>query len=100
MLKMSRQPEFHNWAFNLPRGKSCLEKWDLIPNDTDILITHTPPIGHGDFCYSGVRAGCVELLTTVQERVKPRYHIFGHIHEGRFCFFLSNDKKRNHSLFL
>lgn len=76
------QPEFHKWAFNLPRGKSCLQKWDLIPEDTDILITHTPPVGHGDLCCSGVRAGCVELLTTVQKRVKPKYHVFGHIHEG------------------
>lgn len=25
---------------------------------------------------------CVELLTTVQQRVKPKYHVFGHVHEG------------------
>lgn len=24
----------------------------------------------------------MELLTTVEHRVKPSYHIFGHIHEG------------------
>lgn len=77
-----RQPEFGNWAFNLPRGEECLSKWDLIPDDTDILITHTPPLGHGDLVCSGVRAGCVELLSTVQNRVKPKYHLFGHIHEG------------------
>ncbi|XP_050708901.1 metallophosphoesterase domain-containing protein 1-like isoform X2 [Eriocheir sinensis] len=76
------QPEFCNWAFNVPRGKQCLEKWDAIPEDTDILITHTPPVGHGDLCCTGVRAGCVELLNTVQTRVKPKYHLFGHIHEG------------------
>ncbi|XP_066154936.1 UPF0046 protein T07D4.2 isoform X2 [Euwallacea fornicatus] len=76
------QPEFGNWAFNLPRGRDCLSKWNLIPEDTDILVTHTPPLGHGDLVCSGVRAGCVELLTTVQTRVKPKYHIFGHIHEG------------------
>jgi Icc-related predicted phosphoesterase len=56
----------------------------MIPDDTDILITHTPPIGHGDLCCSGVRAGCVELLSTVQNRVKPKYHVFGHIHEGSY----------------
>lgn len=76
------QPEFCDWGFNLPRGQPCLDKWDLIPAGTDILITHGPPIGHGDFCFDGQRAGCVELLTTVQQRVKPQYHIFGHIHEG------------------
>lgn len=77
-----RQPEFCKWAFNVPRGEACLSKWEMIPSDTDILVTHTPPVGHGDLCCSGVRAGCVELLSTVQNRVKPKYHVFGHIHEG------------------
>lgn len=76
------QPEFCKWAFNVPRGQPCLEKWDRIPAGLDVLITHTPPLGHGDLCCSGVRAGCVELLATVQQRVKPKYHVFGHIHEG------------------
>ncbi|XP_008549753.1 metallophosphoesterase domain-containing protein 1 [Microplitis demolitor] len=84
------QPEFCKWAFNVPRGGPCLSKWDLIPSDTDILITHTPPIGHGDLCCSGVRAGCVELLTSVQKRIKPKYHVFGHIHEG---YGISSDGK-------
>lgn len=66
----------------MPRGHACLSKWDVIPDDTDILVTHTPPLGHGDLCCTGVRAGCVELLSTVQKRVKPKYHVFGHIHEG------------------
>ena len=38
--------------------------------------------GHGDACFDGMRAGCVELLSTIQQRVKPLYHVFGHIHEG------------------
>ncbi|KAG8271620.1 Metallophosphoesterase mpped2 [Homalodisca vitripennis] len=84
------QPEFCKWAFNLPRGEACLQKWDAIPDDTDILVTHTPPIGHGDLCCTGVRAGCVELLSTVQQRVKPKYHIFGHVHEG---YGVSSDGK-------
>ncbi|XP_011503727.1 PREDICTED: metallophosphoesterase MPPED2 isoform X2 [Ceratosolen solmsi marchali] len=84
------QPEFCKWAFNIPRGEPCLSKWDMIPDNTDILVTHTPPIGHGDLCCSGVRAGCVELLNTVQNRVKPKYHVFGHIHEG---YGVSSDGK-------
>ncbi|CAD7003360.1 UPF0046 protein T07D4.2 [Ceratitis capitata] len=76
------QPEFCKWAFNLPRGEACLNVWNRIPTAVDILVTHTPPVGHGDLCCSGVRAGCVELLSTVQKRVKPKYHVFGHIHEG------------------
>ncbi|KAF7275107.1 hypothetical protein GWI33_012178 [Rhynchophorus ferrugineus] len=78
------QPEFGNWAFNLPRGEECLSKWNLIPVGIDVLITHTPPLGHGDLVCSGVRAGCTELLSTVQHRVQPKYHVFGHIHEGTF----------------
>nr|CAI5864306.1 unnamed protein product [Callosobruchus analis] len=75
-------PERPNGAFSLKRGKELLSKWNKIPSDTDILVTHTPPLGHGDLTLSGVRAGCVELLNTVRLRVKPKYHIFGHIHEG------------------
>ena len=29
-----------------------------------------------------MRAGCVELLHSVQKRIKPKYHVYGHIHEG------------------
>jgi len=76
------QPEFCRWAFNVPRGTACLDKWNQIPVGVDVLVTHTPPVGHGDLCCSGVRAGCVELLSTVQQRVRPKYHVFGHVHEG------------------
>ncbi len=76
------QPEFGGWGFNLMRGEKCLEKWNMIPDEVDILMTHGPPLGHGDKCQGGARAGCSELLSTIQERVKPKYHIFGHIHEG------------------
>ena len=76
------QPEFGGWGFNVNRGADCLEHWKDIPNGIDILMSHGPPLGHGDKCQSGARAGCSELLATVQKRVKPKYHVFGHIHEG------------------
>lgn len=76
------QPEFCQWAFNLNRGPECRSAWEQIPSDTEILITHGPPLGHGDLCQGGHRAGCGDLLRTVQQRVRPLYHIFGHIHEG------------------
>jgi len=72
---------FFNWAFMRYRGPECRIEWEKIPTDTDILITHGPPLGHGDECKSGLRAGCMDLLHTVQQRVRPLYHIFGHIHE-------------------
>lgn len=40
-----RQPWFYGWGFNLPRGQALLEKWNLIPDGIDILITHGPPLG-------------------------------------------------------
>ena len=59
-----------------------LEKWNNIPDDTDILVTHGPPLGYGDLTNTNQRAGCLELLNTIRFRVKPKYHIYGHIHEG------------------
>lgn len=75
------QPWFFDWAFNLQRGAEIRAKWDLIPDDTEVLVTHGPPAGFGDLTTRGVRAGCEDLLAAVA-RVRPRFHIFGHIHEG------------------
>jgi len=76
------QPEFHNWAFNLPRGEKIREKWDQIPNGIDILITHGPPYGKLDWVkYSNENVGCEDLLSKVQQ-IAPKIHVFGHIHEG------------------
>lgn len=74
------QPEFHNWAFNLPRGLALREKWALIPDDIDILMTHGPPDGYGDRTSSTRGTGCKELRAAL-DRVAPRLHVFGHIHE-------------------
>jgi 3',5'-cyclic AMP phosphodiesterase CpdA len=87
-------PEFCNWHFMLPRGKALKEKWDLIPADTDILITHGPPLGIMDATDNTVnkrdRLGCAELRDAV-ERVKPRLHVFGHIHGGYGQLVLKHD---------
>jgi len=75
------QPWFYDWAFNLERGAGIRVKWDLIPERTDVLITHGPPYGYGDETARGEVVGCRDLLEVV-ERIKPRMHVFGHIHEG------------------
>ena len=75
------QPWFFNWAFNLQRGEEIRQKWDLIPADTDVLITHGPPRGHGDRTQGGELVGCRDLLDAI-ERIRPQLHVFGHIHEG------------------
>ena len=74
-------PYFFNWAFNRYRGDDIKRYWEPIPEDIDLLVTHGPPLGYGDRVYSGDLVGCADLLAAVK-RVKPSYHIFGHIHEA------------------
>jgi Icc-related predicted phosphoesterase len=73
------QPEFYNWAFNLPRGEKLAEKWANIPNDTDILITHGPAYQMLDHTITNMQVGCADLFHKIME-VKPKIHVCGHIH--------------------
>lgn len=75
-------PTFLNWYFMRNKGSDIKKHWDLIPNDTDVLVTHGPPYGIFDETENEIRAGCENLRLAVIERVKPRIHCFGHIHEG------------------
>lgn len=72
----------HLGGFQKRRGSRIKNIWEQIPNDTDILLTHGPPAGVGDYTRRGENAGCVDLLYEIQNRVKPLYSCFGHIHEG------------------
>lgn len=49
-----------------------------IPFDTDVLITHTPPLGILDF-EDNINYGSEELLFRLSV-VAPNLHLFGHIH--------------------
>jgi Icc-related predicted phosphoesterase len=79
------QPWFYDWAFNLPKGGWELEqKWNQIPKDTDILITHGPPQDHLDVSgppHNEPHLGCALLRVKVDEQ-PPKIHVFGHIHGG------------------
>lgn len=101
------QPTFCNWAFNLPRGESLRAKWERIPRDTNILITHGPPHGIGDDVvrfnnrtgeYIIERVGCEELRKTVDELPDLKLHVFGHIHKGYGQYGLSGKMFVNASL--
>lgn len=76
------QPWFLDWAFNLQRGAQIRAKWDIIPKGIDILVTHGPPQGRCDRVTLGENVGCADLLSAIQTRIKPHWHVFGHIHEG------------------
>ncbi len=74
-------PNFFNLAFNSGRGESIAKHWELIPSDTDILITHGPVFGKLDKTKRGENVGCEDLLNTI-DKIKPKVHICGHIHEA------------------
>jgi Icc-related predicted phosphoesterase len=72
-------PAFCGWAFN--SGTEALKRHnDRIPEGTDVLVTHGPPTrildkpgGSHEHC------GCKYLAGRIFE-VKPKLHVFGHIH--------------------
>lgn len=63
------------FAFQCPRGQDAWR--DTVPVGVDVLVTHTPPMHHMDL----YGLGCEYLLSEVR-RVKPRLHVFGHVHAG------------------
>jgi Icc-related predicted phosphoesterase len=78
------QPRFYNWAFNKDRGEDIKRYWDMIPEETDVLITHGPPYGICDEAYRvgyniTEHTGCKDLFDATL-RISPKLHIFGHIH--------------------
>lgn len=84
-------------AFTLDTEEELAEKWALIPKDTDILITHSPPydildeVDSQEHCTS-YHVGSKSLLQRVCE-IKPRLHVFGHVHEGYGEFKIRNWKE-------
>jgi Icc-related predicted phosphoesterase len=69
-------------AFAVEPGVASRKFWDRIPTDTDVLVTHGPPFGILD--KENILAshmGCHELTKAVL-RIKPRLHVFGHVHGG------------------
>lgn len=76
-------PRYGNWAFMAERGHEIKKHWDKIPNDTEILITHSPPATILDRVSRGESVGCEDLLEAIGKLPNLKYHLFGHIHEGR-----------------
>lgn len=79
-------PSFNTgWSWNVKRHK-INKVWDMIPDDTDVLITHGPPKGVLDLAYRQdgklEQAGCANLMKQVRNRIKPNLHLFGHIHNS------------------
>eukprot|EP01083_Nonionella_stella_P314515 1133388_1 len=91
------------WGFGTNGFNNTLySKWNAIPNDTDILVTHMAPYGIFDLAWQrtdgplspcpvpeckGKRHsnhahwGCYNLLCQVQNRIRPYLHLYGHVHD-------------------
>lgn len=74
-------PWFFKWAFNKKRGVQLKDHWELIPEDTDILLTHGPPFGILDVVINERHTGDKDLHQRVTT-ISPKIHVFGHIHEA------------------
>jgi Icc-related predicted phosphoesterase len=56
--------------------------WSEIPEKIDVLISHGPPFNILDKNVKGVICGSPALEKYSKLR-KPKFHLFGHIHEAR-----------------
>lgn len=85
-------PRFFDWSFM--RDEADIgQHWALIPDNTQVLITHGPVWGVLDEVERSANhtehTGC-KLLELRVRAIQPAYHVFGHIHEGYGS--LENDK--------
>lgn len=73
------QPYHGGWAFNTNKFDyeelGLEEIFSKIPNDVDILITHSPPKGIIDY-----GLGSISLKSRIKGLSKLKLHVFGHIH--------------------
>lgn len=87
-------PRFYDWAFQLEDRRpeterpfllggsgprTSQEHWKNIPGPVDVLVTHGPPKGILDLVHHGLHVGDAHLLAAV-DRIRPKIHVFGHIH--------------------
>lgn len=84
-----------NDAFTLKR-KDLIHKWNLIPFDTNVLISHCPPYGVGDnntklYKTLPYQSGDYGLKKTISRLENLKLHIFGHQHFGRGVYKGTNN---------
>lgn len=84
-----------NRMFKNSKNKAfCFNDSDLqmelakIPTGVDVLLTHMPPFGILDWSPTKEKnSGSVYIRSEVMERVKPKLHVFGHLHEGNLGLY-------------
>ena len=83
-------------AFTCGDEEELAEHWKCIPEDTDILVTHSPPWGVLDRTIHGESVGSLSLQKEIST-FKPRLNlmVFGHLHDSygylndMKCFFIN-----------
>lgn len=96
-------PNLPSWAFQMNDDVSAEAHFGHIPRHTDILLTHGPPYGRGDyvppgrFSRDGEHVGYKALLPTLQD-LTPCEVITGHIHEARGTWTYAGCSIRNVAL--
>jgi Icc-related predicted phosphoesterase len=73
---------FGNWAFNYPEEK--LEHIFSSIDVADIIISHGPPLGYGDWAltsYGGEHVGSRAALNLI-DRIQPKLFVTAHLHES------------------
>ena len=89
------QKHFCNWAFNRSEAKMA-QHWAAIPDDTDVVITHSPPYGIGDLVRDE-NHGSPSLYMEIVNRISPLISTYGHIHEDiivcTYIFIIINIRK-------
>lgn len=75
--------EIGHWAFGLCEG-DLAHKWDLIPDSTNILMTHGPAYSYSDkyFYSKDMNLGSPSLLAKINDLEDLKVFVCGHIHEG------------------
>lgn len=89
-------PDLDGWAYFL-KDAHRRRKWKLIPRETDVLITHTPPHGMLDRPRTGNHVGCKHLQKAIRG-LPLRVHCFGHVHASYGVYREANRVSVNASL--
>lgn len=80
-------PTFGQWYHMKDRSK-LNQYWEVLNEGIDVLITHGPPKGILDLSENPDRelemCGDKSLLRRVL-KTKPKYHVFGHLHNNKEC---------------
>jgi Icc-related predicted phosphoesterase len=87
----------HCKAFTCDTEEELAIKFSLIPEDTDILITHGPPRGILDCNKYGFNCGSTSLFEKSRKLKNLKLFCFGHIHEA---YSMINTQEMNNSLLM